>query len=246
MDNVAAGQGAFRLGALTAAEIERLDNVYWGNRRHWDQGTVPNSELLYLQIFDRAVERSGIKVPPLFPVGSAANAGLLYVLFRLAWDFPGGHWLELGAGQSTLLLDALARAGRVASALTIEHHAGWAERLQRQVAHPVRHAPLRQASSFGVTAPTYTVSLDQRFDTILVDGPIGMSEHSRWGALELLCEHLAGDFVVVFDDAERPGERATIAKFLEFYPAAKHVLIHAMKSQCLVFTEKYQGVASYS
>jgi hypothetical protein len=233
------------LGALTAAEVERLDRVYWRNRRHWADGTVPNSELLYLQIFDRAVERSGLKIPPLFPVGSAANAGLLYVLFRLACDFPDRQWLELGAGQSTLLLDALAKAGRVAGALTLEHDGDWADRLQGQVAHAVQHAPLRDISAFGVVAPAYDARLDQRFDIVVVDGPIGTPEHSRWGALDMLRDRLAEDFVVVFDDAERPGERATIEKFLEFRPATGHAFVHAMKSQCLVFTEKYRTVASY-
>jgi Methyltransferase domain len=233
------------VGALTAAEIERLDRVYWRNRRHWAEGTVPNSELLYLQIFDQAVERSGLKLPPLFPVGSAANAGLLYALFRLAGDFPGLAWLELGAGQSTLLVDALAKAGRVAHALTLEHDPEWAERLRRQVAHPVDYAPLRDVSAFGVVAPTYAASLHHRFDIALVDGPIGGSAHSRWGTLGLLHDHLAEDFVVVFDDAERPGERATIEKFLELHPAARHAFIHAMKTQCLVFTAKYQAVAAY-
>ena len=184
-------------------------------------------------------------MPPLFPVGSAANAGLLYVLFRLADEFRGRAWLELGAGQSTLLLDALARAGRIAGALTLEHDAEWADRLQEQVTHAVQHAPLRPASVVGVTTLGYTATLDRRFDIVVVDGPIGTPRHSRWGALELLREHLADDFVVAFDDAERPGERDTIVKFLELHPAASHVFIHAMKSQCLVFTEKYRAVASY-
>jgi 16S rRNA G966 N2-methylase RsmD len=245
MANVAAGAGGSKLGALTAAEVERLDHVFWRNRRHWADGTVPTSELLYLQLFDKAVERARLKLPPLFPVGSAANAGLLYALFRLAWDFPDRQWLELGAGQSTLLLDALAKGGRIAEALTLEHDAEWADRLRAQVTHTVQHAPLRQASVAGVTVPSYTVTLDQRFDIVVVDGPIGTPRQSRWGALELLREHLADDFVVVFDDAERPGERDTIAKFLELYPATSHVFIHAMKSQCLVFTEKYRAVASY-
>jgi hypothetical protein len=56
---------------------------------------------------------------------------------------------------------------------------------------------------------------------------------------------LADEFVVIFDDAERPGERETIARFLDMRPAAGHVFIHAMKSQCLVFSQQYRALASY-
>jgi predicted O-methyltransferase YrrM len=233
------------MGVLTTSERRRLAWVYRLNRWRWALGTVAPAELFYQQLFDTAVARSGLAVPPLYPVGSAANAGLLYVLFRLLEAFPGCGVLELGAGQSTLLLDALARAGRVGSLLTLEHDPAWAARLGTRVAHEVRHAPLRSATVEGVAADQYDTALDRRFDVVLVDGPVGTPRRSRWGALELLQAHLADEFVVIFDDAERPGERDTIARFLDLRPAAGHVFVHATKSQALVFTEKYRAVAAF-
>src|SRR6185312_816948 len=130
------------MGALTETERRRLEAVYRQNRARWAEGELPVSELYHLELFNAAVARSGVAVPPLFPVGSAANSSLLSALFRLAWEFPGLSVLELGAGQSTLLLDALRKAGRLAAVLTLEHDPAWAARIGAQVGHEVRHAPL--------------------------------------------------------------------------------------------------------
>jgi hypothetical protein len=233
------------MGGITPKEARRLSWVFRLNRWRWATGTLPASELFYLQLFDSAVARSGIAVKPLYPVGSAANAGLLYAVFRLAEEFPGLAWLELGAGQSTILIDALVDAGRIGTALTLEHDPGWAARIGTRVDHEVEAAPLRRAEVQGIAAETYYVTPARRYDVVLVDGPIGTPRRSRWGALKLLETALADDFIVIFDDAERPGERETIARFLAMQPAAGHVFIHAMKSQCLVFSPKYRAVASY-
>jgi hypothetical protein len=233
------------MGGITPKEARRLRWVYRLNRWRWATGTLPASELFYLQLFDGAVARSGIAVPPLYPVGSAANAGLLYAVFRLAEDFPGLTWLELGAGQSTLLIDALVKAGRIGSALTLEHDAGWANRIGARVSHEVRAAPLRRAEVQGAAVEAYDFIPERRYDVVLVDGPIGAPTRSRWGALQLLETALADEFVVIFDDAERPGERETVARFLDMRPAAGHAFIHAMKSQCLVCSHRYRALASY-
>jgi len=233
------------MGGITPKEARRLSWVFRLNRWRWAAGTLPASELFYLEVFDRAVARSGVAVPPLYPVGSAANAGLLYTVFRLADEFPGLNWLELGAGQSTILIDALVESGRIGAALTLEHDGDWAGRIGARVRHEVRTAPLRRGDVLGVTADVYDFASDRRYDVVVVDGPVGTPRRSRWGALKLLETALADEFVVLFDDAERPGERETIARFLALQPAAGHVFIHAMKSQCLVFSEKYRGLASY-
>jgi predicted O-methyltransferase YrrM len=233
------------MGTISEAEAGRLDAVFRRNRERWAAGELPASELFYLEVFNAAAARSGLAVPPLYPVGNAANAGLLYVLFRLLTEFADRHVLEIGAGQSTLLLDALARAGRIASVLTVEADAEWAARIGAQVEHPVTVAPLRPATVAGIATEVFEVRPDRRYDIVLVDAPVGTPRHSRWGMLELLEAALGVEFVVIFDDAERPGERQTIAEFLARHPEASHAFVHAMKSQCLVFTPSYRAAASY-
>jgi predicted O-methyltransferase YrrM len=234
------------VGGITAKQMLTLRWVHWLNRRRFTLGTVSSAELYYQAIFDTAVARSGLDVPPLFPIGSAANYSLLYLIFRLLRDFPRLGILELGAGQSTILLAAMHRAGLASAITTLEHDPGWAEAIRDKVGHQVLVAPLRQESILGVMTECYEVELTGRFDCILVDGPIGTPRQSRWGALQLLQQNLAEDFIVIFDDAERPGERDTIERFLLLHPSAEHSFIHAAKSQCIVFTGKYRLAGSYS
>ena len=53
-----------------------------------------------------------------------------------------------------------------------------------------------------------------KFDFMLVDGPFGQGVVlSRFTAVEIAAAHLDEEFIVVFDDAERFGERRTIRKF---------------------------------
>jgi hypothetical protein len=233
------------VGGITAKQLLTLRWVHWLNRRRFTLGVVSSAELHYLEIFDAAVARSGLDVPPLFPVGRAANSSLLYLIFRLLRDFPRLGILELGAGQSTILLGALHRAGLTTSVKTLEHDPAWAEAIGSKVGHEVLVAPLHQESVLGVMTETYEVDLATRFDCVIVDGPVGTQTQSRWGTLKLLQQNLAAEFIVIFDDAERPGERDTIARFLELHPEAEHVFVHASKSQCVVFTSKYRMAGTY-
>jgi hypothetical protein len=233
------------VGGITAKELLTLRWVHWLNRRRYTLGIVSSAELHYLAILDAAIARSGLDVPPLFPVGRAANSSLLYLIFRLLRDFPRLNILELGAGQTTLLLEALHRAGLAASVATLEHDQTWATAISGKVGHEVRIAPLRPESVLGVATEVYDIELAARFDCMIVDGPVGTPQQSRWGTLKLLQQNLATDFIVIFDDAERPGERDTIARFLDLHPEAEHAFLHAGKSQCVVFTPKFRMAGTY-
>ncbi len=233
------------MGGIGGREKRRLAETRRANRQRWAEGGTAPSELHYQQVFDAAVARSGLAVPPLYPFGSAANASLLYLLFRLLEEFPGRDVLELGAGQSTVLLDALAAAGRAHRLTTLEHDPAWAAAVGAKVRHEIVLAPLVRTIVGGIETDCYSTAPEGRFDIVLVDGPVGTLRHARRGALPLLDRVLGAEFVVLFDDAERPGEQQTIEAFLARHPEAGHRFVHAMKCQCLVFTPAYRAVACY-
>ena len=58
---------------------------------------------------------------------------------------------------------------------------------------------------------------NQKFDLIIIDGPTGGGKNfTRSNIIDLVKEHhLADDFVIIFDDAERKGEQLTITKTKE-------------------------------
>jgi len=63
-------------------------------------------ESVYQEIVQRELNRWKIE-DNFYPVGGAANYSLFYIILRTVADFPLKKVVELGAGQTSLLLDAL-------------------------------------------------------------------------------------------------------------------------------------------
>ena len=183
-------------------------------RLSWRLGagaTAYSREVLYQNMFYQGLRAEGIE-RPFYATRGAANFSLLYLLLRCMTELPVRRVVELGAGQSSLLLDCLAKP-RGIQCLSVEHDPQWAERISAQVAHQVLLAPLVRRPVYGRLTTTY--DLDPAAcgpaDLLLVDGPIGERRHSRRGALDWVAEALSPEhFLIVFDDAERPGEMDTI------------------------------------
>jgi len=170
-------------------------------------------EVIYRDLFVRDLAKLGIE-DIFYPTGGAANYSLLYLIVRAYCELPVTSILEVGAGQSTRLLDALNRRFRKATIVTLEHDVAWADLLAKSVEHRVIHAPLvcQDISRRQVMFHDLKVlSRAERFDMILVDGPIGTRRYSRLGLLRIMELHMQQDnFLAIMDDAERPGEMQTL------------------------------------
>jgi predicted O-methyltransferase YrrM len=190
------------------------DVVNWLSR---ESKINPALEEIYRHLFVRDIARAGID-DVFYPVGSAANYSLLYLVWRCVRDLPIAAVLELGAGQSTLLLDKARPAlGAGFAVRTIEHDAFWAQAVAQNVTHEVVQAPLVPLQIGGRTIAYYDLAQvigdAQRFDLVIVDGPPaanGDTRYSRTGCVAVLERCLAEDFVVIVDDAERAGEAAAV------------------------------------
>jgi len=212
--------------------------------------TPRTNELMYQTLFAWCCERNGLE-KRFHPLRSAANHSLLYLLGRILEENPVKRIVELGAGQTTLLLDGLApKTG--AQVLTLESDAFWGSEIQAKVKHEVRTSPLLEREVRGHRALGFDLSSltpQDKFDLVVVDGPLGRDTQSRWGCLALLERHLADEFIVVFDDAERPGELETVAearKLLRERVGTLHeVQVVALKRQVAFASSAYQRVAWY-
>jgi predicted O-methyltransferase YrrM len=187
-----------------------------------------------------------VPVPPLYPVRGASNYTLLYLIFRILTELPVRKALELGAGQSSLLIDAVAKIQPTLDAVTLETEADWAGRIRNRVAHQIVQSSLQQIKHDGDLVTSYT-DLEQlggrNFDLVVVDGPRGNRRKSRWAALEVLERYLASEFVVIFDDAERGGEQDTIQAFMERHTGCVDFwMLHGKNSQFVAFTPCYGAV----
>lgn len=203
-------------------------------------------EVFYQGMVESAAQSLSVSLPPLYPVGGAANWSLLYGLFRIATESKVRSVLELGAGQSTLLLDAVA-ADRDLKITTLETDPLWAERIRNRVDTEVILCPLAEREIQGRKVLAYRDApvLDVVYDCIVVDAPVGTKRYSRWASLEILERCLGEEFVVIFDDAERKGEQDTIKAFLGSNRArgASIHFVRGAKHQCYVFSGRFGEVA---
>ncbi|MFW5815620.1 MAG: hypothetical protein ACOCVP_02070 [Wenzhouxiangella sp.] len=231
----------------------RLFNPFLEKASLWlaPAASLQGRELLYQNIVHRDLDRLGIADLALYPVRSAATYSYLYLLLRLVQETGPLRVLELGAGLSTVLLDRLRE--RFGLELTsLENDGDWVARIRQQGASAVVHSPLVERSLQGYIARVYDSGVlagDSRFNVLLVDGPRRSRRRSRWTALEFIEGRLEEDFVIVFDDAERPGEIDTISAALRLLDRrgiryGAH-LTRSVNSQFVIATAGFQAALHF-
>jgi predicted O-methyltransferase YrrM len=176
-----------------------------------------HAEQIFQGIFDQQCRQRCI-TDVFYPVGAAASYSLMYLLTRMLTELPVKTVVELGSGQSTLLIDRLLPSeGRH---VAYEQDAEWAQTVLARVRHTeIHHAPLIQKAFNGLPFEGYSGVGMQGFDLLLVDGPNGTDHNSRFDCVSLVAANPQKEFVVVIDDATRPGEQETIAVLMELLRA---------------------------
>jgi hypothetical protein len=190
----------------------------------------PAMEGVFRDIFLRDLRRMGLE-DSYYPLSGAANHSLLYLLLRTLREFAPRRVLELGAGQTTLLLDAVnATMSQPMDVMTVEHDPEWAAHIQGNVSHRVVTVPLAPMTIAGKSLDYYAAGFlppGVRFNLVLIDGPPAQANDAKFariGCLDFLPAGLADDFMVIIDDAEREGEAWLVAKLAErFQTEAREV-----------------------
>ncbi|UUY02898.1 hypothetical protein LRS13_19760 [Svornostia abyssi] len=203
----------------------------------------------YLELAKRT---DWLTAPPLSsPGGGTASFSQLYLLLSILREGEFSRVLELGVGKSTSLIQQWA-AAHEAETVHVDDDAEWlALTVKDQPGATAIHAPLRPTSVAGHKIDWYGADRPPGgFDLVLVDGPqawTGDLKFNRLGALEWVPDVLAPEFIVLIDDASRPGERelATLAEAklrnagLEVQPRD----VVGSNSQALLVTPKYRFAA---
>jgi len=169
-------------------------------------------ELLYFELFRGQLE--ALDLPMIYrPFGAGANASLLFLVLRCVQLHRPKRVLELGAGQTSLLLDALSTHYPM-EVVAVEGDQRWRDDIGGRVRHDVRLCAIEQRRYGRHSVPAYDLPQDVKtgsFNMIVVDGPGGARRFGRVGALDLVPDALAEDGVVLFDNVERRGEQDTVA-----------------------------------
>ncbi len=205
----------------------------------------PANEIILRSLFLRDLARIGVE-DNFYPVNSAANHGLLYLILRTLTSFNIESVLELGAGQSSLLLNAVNRVqGGKIDIVTVEHDQDWATNIAGRVSHQVAHTALHPAQVDGRQIEFYAENhpLPSRpINLLIIDGPPAghlAGSYNRLGSARYIPTALAEDFVVIIDDAERKGEAALAtalaARLRQAGRAVHHSEVLGMKRQ-IVFS----------
>ena len=134
----------------------------------------------------------------------------MYLLSRLFDEHEIRSVIEFGSGESTVFID---RAKHPAARhVCYEHDPVWHARVAaRLTGCDYRLRPLAPTMVAGRSVRWYQDVEPQEFDLMLVDGPVGTERFSRFGCIELIRSVAARDFLIIFDDYQRPGERDTVA-----------------------------------
>lgn len=208
----------------------------------------------YLELCRRA---DWVTSPPLSsPGGGTASYSQLYALLSvLNADTELDATLELGVGASTQLITQWA-AARGKRSVHVDDDDAWLKTSLR-TADPERStgvlAPLVRTRVAGRDISWYDLPddfSDQRFGLVLIDGPQAWNRATRYdriGAASRVADLLADEFVIVIDDASRPGERL-LTQLLSSELENRGVsfttrLIIAGNSQTLLVTPGYRFAA---
>ena len=190
---------------------------------YYPEAGGPHTALRAHDLLRRAEAATPWRFGTLYPVGGAAEPLLLYLLLRTLNELPVRHVLELGAGQTTRLLDGWAGAAPGRRFTTFEHDPWWARTVRDGIAADggeVLDLPLEPTETPSGTGAWYAppppgTLPEGGVNLVVVDGPVGVSRFSRYGIVPHLAEWLADDWSVIWDDLHRPGDVESFAAFID-------------------------------
>ena len=228
-----------------------------GAKDLFDRKRVSSSEMetIYRSLFIRDLDRHGIQ-DDFYPIGSAANHSLMYLITRCLTEFPITRVVEFGGGQTSILIDRLSgKMGKQMEITTVEQDAFWAERIRALVRHRVVCAPLESEAVAERNISFYSfndIECEGNIELAIVDGPTAFTRSTQWdrlGAVKFLKGRLAPEFIVIFDDTERRGETEG-ARLFGAYLAANNfthytTTIRATKQQTLFCSKGFRAAAYF-
>lgn len=215
-------------------------------------------ENYWANIFNSSTRGSWLNQTPLNVGRWAVNYSMLYILFRVLNEAKPIRIMELGLGETTKVLDAYKSSlNPIAECITIEHDPEWVKLRGGYISNNITLVELELENK--VINDSLTLSyknlctnvnvVNKKFDLILIDGPFGSDKYSRYNIIELVENNfLCEEFIIIFDDYQREGEKQTIEAVIKTLTNMK--ITHYVstysgdKTQCLITSKKYKYLTS--
>ncbi len=187
----------------------------------------------------------------------AGGYSFFYVLKRILMEARPKRILEFGIGESTRFINQFLLRELSNSVLTsIEHDEHWISVVTNRDNFSdrvkIRHLPLEEKSIFGNIVRSYVTDelfMAGGYDLIIVDGPNASERYSRFHIVEYAKYlHIEDQFIIMFDDYNRRGERETAEILLSDLTdrgfAVNTKVYDGLKSLLVITSEKYRFVTS--
>lgn len=206
-----------------------------------------HSEAIFQGLFNQQCLNYGLR-NDFYPVGAAASYSLMYLIFRVIKEFQIHKIIELGSGQSTILIDRIKEVS--CSHTAYEQNSLWANILRGRLSDcDYRESQIIPLQDHEIAYQGYEKLDLQAFDLLLVDGPNGSDRFSRFSCIPLVEGNIGNEFVILFDDASRPGEQDTILH-LANYLSQKKVdfklnYLSGRTTQAVITTHKYRAASFF-
>lgn len=215
-------------------------------------GDATIQEIRARHLFEIAARSTGWCPSSIYPIGGASGALLSYILLRVLEEFPFTNALELGAGHSTRMLDAWSKE-KGTFACTLEHDEAWASRMSSLCVSEnsrILYRPLEDVHLEGRHCRWYSkakAELDgKKHDLLIVDGPVGTKRFSRIGVSSIIPEVLSTDWLIIWDDIDRPGDLESFALVIRLLRERgiehNNLILEGDGRVGLIFTDKFSGV----
>lgn len=220
-------------------------------------------EINYGVIFDDTVNDSAWLDKRNFSLNNAAaNYSLMYLVYRILNEVKPSNILEFGLGQTTKLTTQYTVRFTHSKLTVIEDNQVWIDNFSRNLVNNkninIKHAELEEFEYNETDHNIKYKNLDEllpdtKFDFVIVDGPRGWysinpnvtQNYPRTNILDLV-DRLNDEFIIVFDDYDRQGEKNTVeelAKILNkkgiIYTVKR---FEGIKHQLVICSEKYNFV----
>jgi len=234
-------------------KIKRYIQTHIGidENRKWIQ------EVYWGQKFSFAIKNSQWLIKTNFNVGDwALGFPALYILYRVLNNTKPKSIIEFGLGESTKMTYQYIQSFPNAKLQIIEQNQEWFDFFVREnydVTINVKILPLDKKIIEGHETNVYSNLIEnisgQKYDFVLIDGPLGSPYFSRSQLIDIVeYDLLEKDFVILLDDYNRAGEQQTVAKCLDLL-SKKSITYHTgtyrgNKSMIIICSGKYQYLKS--
>jgi hypothetical protein len=208
-------------------------------------------EFIYARKYKKEERKHDLVELNIKPWGFAANYSLLYFLVRFLFEEKPKNILELGSGETTKIINRYLKKSNPAQGVVLEHNQEWYENMKElydaQTLDYV-NCPLVPMEVKDTSCKWYDFDFKdntEAFNLVLIDGPYGTPRNSRMGCLQYLTQIIdPSDFIIVFDDASRKGERDTIKLTAELLQKAEinylRFELHGCKQQTCFTSGNYE------